>query len=123
MPVFSHLHQRFEVNTCYASLHTLRWTDRLLQCPRCQSQDVDPWGHYHDRPGIKRDWCHGCRRTFNDLTHTLFAQSKRSFVHGILATFLFGPLVLVSSYGQGVGCPCPPQLSLVLVVTQRCSVL
>src|SRR6201984_1130945 len=47
-----------------------------------------PWGTYHYRPGLKRYWCHGCRRTFNDLTHTLFAQSKRSLVHWILATFL-----------------------------------
>jgi len=37
---------------------------------------------------LKRYWCHGCRRTFNDLTHTLLAQSKRSLVHWILATFL-----------------------------------
>jgi hypothetical protein len=43
---------------------------------------------YHYRPGVKRYWCHSCRRTFNDLTHTLFAQSKRSLVHWILATFL-----------------------------------
>jgi transposase-like protein len=88
MPVLSHLHQLFNVNTCHAYLHTLRWTDRLLQCPRCQSQAVGPRGNYHYRPGVKRYWCHGCRRTFNDLTHTLFAQSKRSLVHWILATFL-----------------------------------
>jgi len=37
---------------------------------------------------LKRYWCHGCRRTFNDLTHTLLAQSKRSLPHWILATFL-----------------------------------
>jgi hypothetical protein len=37
---------------------------------------------------LKRYWCNGCRRTFNDLTHTLFAQSQRSFPHWILATFL-----------------------------------
>jgi hypothetical protein len=43
---------------------------------------------YHYRPGVKRYWCRGWRRTFDDLTHTLFAQSKRSLVHWILATFL-----------------------------------
>jgi hypothetical protein len=37
---------------------------------------------------LKRYWCHGCKRTFNDLTHTLLAQSKRSLPHWILATFL-----------------------------------
>jgi transposase-like protein len=46
-------------------------------------------GHAGDnRPGLKRSWCQGCRRTFNDLTHTLLAQSKRSWSYWILATFL-----------------------------------
>jgi len=55
---------------------------------RCHSHDVDPWGTYHYRPGCKRYWCHGCKRTFNDLTNTLLHQSKRSLPHWILATFL-----------------------------------
>ena len=88
MLVLSHLHQLFNATTCYAYIHTLRWKDRPLQCPRCQSHDIRPWGHYHYRPGLKRYWCRGCRRTFNDLSHTLFAQSQRSLPHWILATFL-----------------------------------
>jgi hypothetical protein len=43
---------------------------------------------YHDRPGLKRYWCHGRRRTVNDLTHTLLAQRQRSLPYGILATCL-----------------------------------
>ncbi len=88
MSILSHLHQLFDVQTCYAYIHRLRWKDRPLQCPRCQSQDVDPWGNYHYRPGVKRYWCNGCERTFNDLTNTLLHQSKRSLPHWILATFL-----------------------------------
>jgi transposase-like protein len=88
MPMLSHLHQLFNADTCQAYLHMLRWKDRPLQCPRCHSHDLGPWGNYHYRPGLKRYWCHGCRRTFNDLTHTLLAQSKRSLAHWILATFL-----------------------------------
>jgi transposase-like protein len=71
MSVLSYVHQLFNVDQCQAYIHTLRWKDRPLQCPRCQSQDVDPWGQYHYRPGCKRYWCNGCHRTFNDLTHTL----------------------------------------------------
>jgi hypothetical protein len=67
MPILSHLHQLFNTETCHAYIHTLRWQDRPLQCPRCQSQDVDPWGNYLYRPGCKRYWCNGCKRTFNDL--------------------------------------------------------
>src|SRR5215813_1548170 len=88
MPVLSYLHHLFNVDQCHAYIHTLRWKERPLQCPRCQSQAVDPWGNYHYRPGCKRSWCHGCKRTFNDLTDTLLHQSKRSLPYWILATFL-----------------------------------
>jgi transposase-like protein len=88
MPVLSYIHQLFNAEHCQAYIHTLRWKERPLQCPRCQSQDVDPWGTYHYRPGCKRYWCNGCQRTFNDLTHTLLHQSRRSCAYWILATFL-----------------------------------
>ena len=88
MPVLSYLHQLFNTDQCHAYIHTLRWKERPLQCPRCQSQDVDPWGKYHYRPGCKRSWCNGCKRTFNDLTNTMMHQSKRSLAHWVLATFL-----------------------------------
>ena len=70
MPVLAYIHQLFNAEHCQTYIHTLRWKDRPLQCPRCQSQDVDPWGTYHYRPGCKRSWCNGCQRTFNDLTDT-----------------------------------------------------
>jgi transposase-like protein len=89
MPVLSYVHQLFNAEQCQAYIHTLRWKERPLQCPRCQSQNVDPWGTYHYRPGCKRYWCNGCKRTFNDLTNTLLHQSKRSLAYWILATFLF----------------------------------
>jgi len=88
MPVLSYVHHLFDINQCHAYIHTLRWKDRPLQCPRCQSQDIDPWGTYHYRPGCKRYWCNGCKRTFNDLTNTLLHQSRRSLAYWILATFL-----------------------------------
>jgi transposase-like protein len=89
MSVLSHLHQLFNVDTGAMSIHTLRWQDRPLHCPRCHSHDVDPWGSYHDRPGLKRHWCNGCRRTFNDLTNTLLSPSRRSLAPWSLATFLW----------------------------------
>ena len=88
MSVFSHVHQLFNAEQCQAYIRTLRWKDRSFQCPRCQSHAIRPWGAYHYRPGFKRYWCTGCRRTFNDLTHTLLAQSKRGLSYWILATFL-----------------------------------
>ena len=90
MCIISHLHHLFNPDTCQASIHTLRWKDRPLQCPRCQSLNVGPWGTYHAQPGLKRHRCkeQGCTRTFHDLTGTLLDGSKRSLSHWMLATFL-----------------------------------
>ena len=43
MPVLSYVHQLFSAEQCQAYIHTLRWKDRPLQCPRCQSLNVGPW--------------------------------------------------------------------------------
>jgi transposase-like protein len=66
MPMLSHLHDLFSAEQCQASIRTLRWKDRPLQCPRCQSHHIGQWGTYQYRPGCKRYWCHSCKRTFND---------------------------------------------------------
>src|SRR5919205_630748 len=73
MSIVSHLHQFFSPETCPSYIHRLRWKERLLQCPRCQSHNVGPWGAYHYQPGLQRYRCkeQGCKRTFNDLTGTL----------------------------------------------------
>ena len=126
MPVLSYIHELFHINQCHASIHTLRWKERSLQWPRRQSHDVDPWGMYHYRPGCKRSWCHGCQRTFNDLTDTLLHQSKRSLPYWMLATFLWclscssrriaeswvsmaGPVI--AGAGGGARRPCPTKPS------------
>ena len=90
MSMVSHLHQLFNAETCQSYIHTLRWKERPLQCPHCQSHHVGPWGTYHYQPGLKRYRCQekGCKRTFNDLTGTLLDGSKRSVMHWMLATFL-----------------------------------
>src|SRR2546425_1438855 len=88
MPVLSYVHQLFNAEQCQASIHTLRWKDRPLQCPRCQSHHIGRWGTYQYRPGCKRSWCHSGKRTFNDLTATLLPQSKRPLSSWRLATFL-----------------------------------
>ena len=44
MSVLAYVHHLFNVDQCQASMHTLRWKDRPLQCPQCQSQESIPWG-------------------------------------------------------------------------------
>jgi hypothetical protein len=98
MPMLSSLHQLFNADTCHASLHTLRWKDRPLPCPRCQSRDSDPWGNDHDRPGCKRSWGNGCQRPFNDRTNTLLHQSRGRFPIGFWRRFPQFPLMTRKSY-------------------------
>ena len=43
MLTLSYMHQLFSREQCQAYIHTLRWKNRPLQCPRCQSHDVGPW--------------------------------------------------------------------------------
>lgn len=88
MSIISYLHELFNVEKCQKYIHKLRWKNRELKCPRCQSQNVGSWGKYHRRPGLKRYRCKDCKRTFNDLTNTIFAGSKLSLCHWVLATFL-----------------------------------
>ena len=88
MSVFAHVHHLFNAEQCQTYIHTLRWKDRPLQCPRCQSHHIGRWGTYHHRPGCKRYGCHGCKRTFTDLTGTLLHQSQRPLAYWILTTFL-----------------------------------
>jgi transposase-like protein len=64
MPVLSYVHQLFTADQCQADIHTLRWKDRPLQCPRCQSHNVGPWGAYHYQPGLQRYRCKEKEPTF-----------------------------------------------------------
>src|SRR5215475_13506126 len=92
MSIVSHLHHLFNAETCQSYIHALRWKDRPLQCPRCQSHHVGPWGTYHYQPRLKRYRCKekDCKRTFNDLTGTLLDGSKRSVIHLSLSRFNHG---------------------------------
>ena len=88
MPILSHLHHLFNAEQCQAHIRLLRWKDRPLHCPRCQSHHLGQWGTYQYRPGCKRYGCYGCTRTFNDLTAPLLPRSKRPLSSWILATLL-----------------------------------
>ena len=88
MSTLSYMHPLFNLDQCHASIPTLRWQERSLPCPRCQSQDVDPWGTSHYRPGGNRSWCPGGQRPCNDRTAPLLHRRQRSLPHGMLATLL-----------------------------------
>ena len=81
MPTLSYVHHLFSLEQCQAYLHTLRWKDRPLQCPRCQSHNVGPWGRYHYQPGLQRYRCQekACKRTLMpSRAHSTTAASAPS---------------------------------------------
>ena len=91
MPVLSYVHQLFNADQCHAYIHTLRWKDRPLQCPRCQSHNVGPWGHYHYQPwpanatAVKRRIASAPSMTSRERSWT---AASVPVIHWILATFL-----------------------------------
>jgi hypothetical protein len=89
MPMLSHVHHLVHAEQCQASIRTLRWQDRPLHCPRCQSHHIGHWGTSQYRPGCTRSWCHRGQRPFNDLPQTLWHRSQRPLSYGILAPLLW----------------------------------
>ena len=111
MSVLAYVHQLFNVDQCQAYIHTLRWKDRPLQCPRCQSQDVDPWGQYHYRPeSMCRLQAHLQRPHRDPLAPEQEAAVVLDPRHLPVV-----PVVLVATDCSGVRGPYPYELSLVLV--------
>jgi len=88
MSIISYLHELFNEQKCNEYIHQLRWQNRQLQCPHCQSDNVKPWGNYHCFPGLKRYKCKGCNRTFNDKTNTVLDGCKIPSKIAILSSFL-----------------------------------
>ena len=62
MSIVSHLHHFFHAETCQSYIHTLRWKDRPLQCPQCQSSTSAP-GARTIPCQDERYWCkeRGCK--------------------------------------------------------------
>jgi transposase-like protein len=88
MAIISYLHELFNEQKCNEYIHQLRWQDRQLQCPRCQSNEVKHWGNYLCFPGLKRYKCKACNRTFNDKTNTALSGCKIPVKTVILSSFL-----------------------------------
>jgi transposase-like protein len=88
MPIISYLHELFNEQKCNEYIHQIRWQDRQLQCPRCQSNNIKPWGNYIGFPGLKRYKCKGCNKTFNDKTNTVLSGCKIQTKIAILSSFL-----------------------------------
>ena len=114
MSIVSASPQLLIAETCQSYIHTLRWEDRPLQCPRCQSYAVGPWGTYHYRSGCKRYRCRDCQRTFNDLTGTCSTAASAPWRTGFSPPFCCACRAH-PGVSPRVGVHLRTQLSLVLV--------
>jgi hypothetical protein len=92
MPGLSYVHQLCHAAQCPASIPTLRGQDRPLQGPRWQSHHIGPGGASHYQPGRHRSrWqAQAGQRPVHARTGTRVADSQRSLLYWILATFLLG---------------------------------
>jgi transposase-like protein len=59
-----------------------------LQCPHCESTQVKRNGSFKDKKGVikQRYRCQECGRTYNDLTGTPLAHSKKQSLWGKMAS-------------------------------------
>ena len=91
MPVLSHLHHLFHAEQCQTFIHMLRWQDRPLQCPRCQSYHIGRWGTY--RIDLDANAIGAAVQAYQRPHQYLFA--RRPLAYWLLATlllcFLFVP--------------------------------
>jgi transposase-like protein len=60
----------------YETVRTMRWPDGVT-CPHCASAVVIKNGRDETQPHRQHYECHACRRRFDDLTGTIFADHRQ----------------------------------------------
>lgn len=63
-----------DVKKCVELLREIRWPDGTVICPRCNSADINHFSKYKEH--YNRWKCNNCKKTFNEKTETIFAESK-----------------------------------------------
>src|SRR3954452_21529490 len=61
---------------CYETVRAMRWPDGVT-CPHCASHSVIKNGRDDTQPHRQRYECRSCRRCFDDLTGTIFADHRQ----------------------------------------------
>jgi transposase-like protein len=74
---------------CYETVRTMRWPDGVT-CLHCASDSVIKNGRDDTQPHRQRYECHACRRRFDDLTGTLFADHRQPLRTWIPCFYLMG---------------------------------
>ncbi len=72
---------------CYETARTMRWPDGVT-CPHGSSALVIKDGRDDTQPHRRRYECHACRRRFDDLTGTIFADHHQPLPAWIICLYL-----------------------------------
>lgn len=74
---------------CYEVVRQLRWPEGL-NCPHCQSEDVNKRGFHNRQAHRQRYHCKNCDRQFDDLTNTVFEGHHQPLRVWILCLYFMG---------------------------------
>ena len=74
---------------CYETVRTMRWPDGVT-CPHCSSDSVIKNGRDDTQPNRQRYECQSCRRRFDDLTGTIFADHRQPLRTWVTCLYLMG---------------------------------
>ncbi len=75
--------------TCDETVRTRRWPEGVT-CPHGSSDSVIKNGRDDTQPHRQRSECHACRRRFDDLTGTLFADHRQPLRTWVTCLYLMG---------------------------------
>jgi len=74
---------------CYEMVRELRWPDGVT-CPHCSGHEVVKNGHDTTERDRQRYCCSTCRKSFDDLTDTVFAGHHQPLRTWMLCSYLMG---------------------------------
>ena len=74
---------------CYETARALRWPEGVT-CPHCASHSVIKNGRDETQPHRQRYECRACRRRFDDLTGTIFADHRQPLRTWVSCLYLMG---------------------------------
>jgi transposase-like protein len=83
------IHHLIDDAKCYDTVRQLRWPDDV-KCVHCQSGSIIKRGRDDTQHARQRYQCKACRRDFDDLTGTIFANHHQPLRVWILCLYLMG---------------------------------
>lgn len=75
---------------CYEIVRELRWPNKTVLCPHCDSENIIKYGHHNTDIERQKYFCKDCNRFFDDLTQTIFEGHHQPLRVWILCLYFMG---------------------------------